>query len=139
VDSRLEIPVDAGLLRGAGELIFTATAAEGKIMALHDMGARPIVLPNENDNVDLAGMMRRLADFEINEVLVEAGCRLNGALINAGLVDELVIYLAPYLLGDRARSMFKLAELTDLAEKRPLKIQDLRMVGPDMRVTARFS
>ncbi len=50
-----------------------------------------------------------------------------------------IIYLAPYLLGDRARSMFKLAELTDLAEKRPLKIQDLRMVGPDMRVTARFS
>ncbi len=89
VDSRLEIPVDAGLLRGAGELIFTATASEGKIMALHDMGARTIVLPNENENVDLAGMMRRLADFEINEVLVEAGCRLNGALINAGLVDEL--------------------------------------------------
>jgi len=139
VDSRLEIPVDASLLRGAGELIFTATASEGKIMALHDMGARTIVLPDENESVDLAGMMRRLADFEINEVLVEAGCRLNGALINAGLVDELVIYLAPYLLGDRARCMFRLAELTDLAEKRPVKIRDLRMVGPDMRVTARFS
>lgn len=139
VDSRLEIPVDASLLRGAGELIFTATASEGKIMALHDMGARTIVLPDENESVDLAGMMRRLADFEINEVLVEAGCRLNGALINAGLVDELVIYLAPYLLGDRARGMFRLAELTDLAEKRPVKIRDLRMVGPDMRVTARFS
>ncbi|SFO10290.1 diaminohydroxyphosphoribosylaminopyrimidine deaminase / 5-amino-6-(5-phosphoribosylamino)uracil reductase [Nitrosospira briensis] len=139
VDSRLEIPVDASLLRGAGELIFTATASEGKILALHDMGARTIVLPDENESVDLAGMMRRLADFEINEVLVEAGCRLNGALINAGLVDELVIYLAPYLLGDRARGMFKLAELTDLAEKRPVKIRDLRMVGPDIRVTARFS
>jgi diaminohydroxyphosphoribosylaminopyrimidine deaminase/5-amino-6-(5-phosphoribosylamino)uracil reductase len=139
VDSRLEIPVDASLLRGGGELIFTATASEGKIVALHDMGARTIVLPDENESVDLAGMMRRLADFEINEVLVEAGCRLNGALINAGLVDELVVYLAPYLLGDRARSMFKLAELTDLAEKRPLKIQDLRMVGPDIRVIARFS
>src|SRR5688500_2961724 len=139
VDSRLEIPVDASLLRGAGELIFTATASEGKIMALHDMGARTIVLPDENESVDLAGMMRRLADFEINEVLVEAGCRLNGALINTGLVDELIIYLAPYLLGDRARGMFGLAELTDLAEKRPLKIQDVRMVGPDMRVTARFS
>jgi diaminohydroxyphosphoribosylaminopyrimidine deaminase/5-amino-6-(5-phosphoribosylamino)uracil reductase len=139
VDSRLEIPVGASLLRGGGELIFTASASEGKIMALHDMGARTIVLPNENESVDLAGMMRRLADFEINEVLVEAGCRLNGALINAGLVDELIIYLAPYLLGDRARGMFRLAELTDLAEKRPLKIRDLRMVGPDMRVTTRFS
>jgi diaminohydroxyphosphoribosylaminopyrimidine deaminase/5-amino-6-(5-phosphoribosylamino)uracil reductase len=139
VDSRLEIPVDASLLRGAGELIFTATASEGKIMALHDMGARTIVLPDENESVDLAGMMRRLTDFEINEVLVEAGCRLNGALVTAGLVDELIIYLAPYLLGDRARGMFRLAELTDLAEKRPLKIQDLRLVGPDMRVTARFS
>ncbi len=87
---------------------------------------------------DLVGMMQTLADFEINEVLVEAGGKLNGALINAGLVDELVIYLAPYLIGDAARGMLKLPELTDLAEKRTLKIYDLRTVGPDIRLIARF-
>jgi diaminohydroxyphosphoribosylaminopyrimidine deaminase / 5-amino-6-(5-phosphoribosylamino)uracil reductase len=138
VDSRLEIPVDARLLRGAGELIFTATASEGTIGALHEVGARVIVLPDQNDNVDLSAMMQKLADFEINEILVEAGWRLNGALINAGLVDELVIYLAPYLIGDAARSMLKLPELTDLEAKRTLTIEDIRRVGPDIRLTAQL-
>ncbi|WP_097065676.1 bifunctional diaminohydroxyphosphoribosylaminopyrimidine deaminase/5-amino-6-(5-phosphoribosylamino)uracil reductase RibD [Nitrosovibrio sp. Nv4] len=139
VDSRLEIPVDASLLRGGGELIFTTSASEGKILALHDMGARVIVLPGENNGVDLAAMMQRLADFEINELLVEAGCKLNGSLIQAGLVDELVIYLAPYLIGDMARGMLKLPELSNLAEKRALKIHDLRTIGPDIRIISRFS
>jgi diaminohydroxyphosphoribosylaminopyrimidine deaminase/5-amino-6-(5-phosphoribosylamino)uracil reductase len=139
VDSRLEIPVDARLLRGAGELVFTATASEGTIGALHEVGARVIVLPDQNDNVDLAAMMRKLADFEINEVLVEAGWRLNGALINAALVDELVIYLAPYLIGDAARGMLKLPELADLQGKRALSIEDMRRVGPDIRITAQLT
>ena len=139
VDSRLEIPVDAKLLRGDGELIFTAAASEGKIGALREVGARVIVLPGENDQVDLAAMMRKLAEFEINEVLVEAGSRLNGALIAAGLVDELVIYLAPYLIGDAARGMLKLPELADLEAKRALLIEDMRMVGPDIRITARLT
>ncbi len=136
VDSRLETPVDARMLCGGGELIFTATASEGKIMALRDAGAHPIVLPDGNGNVDLVRMMRTLADYEINEVLVEAGARLNGSLIKAGLVDELVIYLAPCLIGDVAQSMLNLPELTDLAGKHALKIQDLRMVGSDIRIVA---
>lgn len=139
VDRRLEIPVEARLLRGAGELVFTATASEGTIGALHEVGARVIVLPDQNDNVDLDAMMRKLADFEINEVLVEAGWRLNGALINAGLVDELVIYLAPYLIGDAARGMLKLPELADLQGKRTLSIEDMRRVGPDIRITAQLT
>jgi diaminohydroxyphosphoribosylaminopyrimidine deaminase/5-amino-6-(5-phosphoribosylamino)uracil reductase len=139
VDSRLDIPVDARLLRGDGELIFTASASEGKIGALRDIAARVIVLAGDNGNVNLAAMMRRLADFEINEVLVEAGRGLNGSLVAAGLVDELVIYVAPYLVGDSARGMFKLPELTNLAAKHALKIQDVRAVGQDIRVTARFS
>lgn len=138
VDSRLEIPVDARILRGEGELIFTATASEGKIMALSDAGAHTIVLSDESGKVDLGRMMRTLADYEINEVLVEAGARLNGALIRAGLVDELVIYLAPCLIGDAAQSMLNLPELTDLTGKRALKIQDLCMVGADIRIVARF-
>ena len=138
VDSRLEIPLDAKALRGEDELVFTAAASEGKIVALRDVGVHPIVMPDKYDNVDLAGMMRTLADFEINEVMVEAGGKLNGALIHAGLVDELVIYLAPCLIGDVARGMLKLPELTDLANKRALTIHDLRMVGPDIRVIARI-
>jgi diaminohydroxyphosphoribosylaminopyrimidine deaminase / 5-amino-6-(5-phosphoribosylamino)uracil reductase len=139
VDSRLEIPLEARLLRGAGELVFTASASAGTIGALHEVGARVIVLPDQNDSVDLDAMMRKLADFEINEVLVEAGWRLNGALINAGLVDELVIYLAPYLIGDMGLGMLKLPELTDLQGKRALAIEDIRSVGPDLRITAQLT
>jgi diaminohydroxyphosphoribosylaminopyrimidine deaminase / 5-amino-6-(5-phosphoribosylamino)uracil reductase len=140
VDSRLDIPLDARLLRGAGELIFTANSSEGKIMALHDVGARAIVVPDSDsgNRVDLTGMMRMLADFEINEVMVEAGRTLNGALIAAGLVDELVIYLAPYLIGDEAQGMLKLTELTDLSKKRKLEIRDIRMMGLDIRLIAHF-
>jgi diaminohydroxyphosphoribosylaminopyrimidine deaminase / 5-amino-6-(5-phosphoribosylamino)uracil reductase len=140
VDSRLDIPLDARLLRGAGELVFTANSSEGKIMALHDVGARAIVVPDSDsgNRVDLTGMMRMLADFEINEVMVEAGRTLNGALIAAGLVDELVIYLAPYLIGDEAQGMLKLTELTDLSKKRRLEIRDIRMMGPDIRLIAHF-
>jgi diaminohydroxyphosphoribosylaminopyrimidine deaminase/5-amino-6-(5-phosphoribosylamino)uracil reductase len=140
VDSRLDIPLDARLLRGAGELVFTANSSEGKIMALHDVGARAIVVPDSDSGkrVDLTGMMHMLADFEINEVMVEAGRTLNGALIAAGLVDELVIYLAPYLIGDEAQGMLKLTELTDLSKKRKLEIRDIRMMGLDIRLIAHF-
>ncbi|WP_418304116.1 bifunctional diaminohydroxyphosphoribosylaminopyrimidine deaminase/5-amino-6-(5-phosphoribosylamino)uracil reductase RibD [Nitrosospira lacus] len=138
VDSRLEIPLDAKALRGEGELVFAAAASEGKITALRDVGAHSIVMPDKNENVDLVKMMQTLADFEINEVMVEAGSKLSGALISAGLVDELVIYFAPCLIGDVARGMLQLPELTDLADKRALTIHDLRMVGPDIRVIARI-
>src|SRR5690349_19763566 len=87
VDKGLDIPLDAELLRGAGELIFTAAANEGKIVALRDVGVHVILLPDSAGNVDLAAMMQRLADLEINEVLVEAGRGLNGGLIQADLVD----------------------------------------------------
>lgn len=139
VDSELKIPVDAALLRGDGELIFAANPAEGNMLALRDAGARVVILPDANGEVDLDRMLQTLADFEINEVLVEAGSRLNGALLDAGLVDELVIYLAPCLVGDVAQGMFRLPELKDLARKRTLQIRDLRRVGPDIRILANIS
>ena len=82
--------------------------------------------------------MMMLADFGMNEVLVEAGCGLNGALIEAGLIDEMIIFLAPHLLGDDARGMVQLPEFTNLGQKKTLKINDLRMVGQDIRIIARF-
>jgi len=73
----------------------------------------------------------------VNELHVEAGHRLNGSLLREGLVDELLIYLAPHLLGDTARGMFALPELDRLDGRHPLEIRDLRMVGTDIRVLAR--
>jgi diaminohydroxyphosphoribosylaminopyrimidine deaminase/5-amino-6-(5-phosphoribosylamino)uracil reductase len=82
--------------------------------------------------------MQELAVREINELMVEAGCTLNGALLQAGVVDELVMYVAPILLGDTARGLFALPELTDMAGRTDVRIVDTRMVGKDSRITARL-
>ena len=74
----------------------------------------------------------------MNEILVEAGCGLSGALVSAGLVDEIIFYFAPHLLGDEAQGMVKWPELISLEQKKQLKIADLRMVGQDMRVIAKL-
>ena len=138
IDSQLKIPTTAKVLRGEGELIFTTTDNKERISALKEAGARPIILPSEKGKIDLAGLMQILADFEINELLVEAGNRLSSAFIREGLVDELIIYLAPHLIGNRAMGMLQLPELTDLSEKYNLKIKDLRMVGEDIRIMSRL-
>jgi len=83
--------------------------------------------------------MRELARRGMNEVHVEAGFKLNGSFLREGLVDELVLYLAPHLIGDAARGMFHLPELEDLKGKRALDVRDLRMVGDDIRVIARVA
>ncbi|QOJ22341.1 MAG: bifunctional diaminohydroxyphosphoribosylaminopyrimidine deaminase/5-amino-6-(5-phosphoribosylamino)uracil reductase RibD [Gammaproteobacteria bacterium] len=140
VDSHLAIPLHARLLQGGEEtFIFTAQDANPeKEAALSRTNARVMVSPDADGTVDLQKMMTMLADLEINEVLVEAGRTLSGALVDEGLVDELIIYLAPHLIGDDAQGMIKLPELTSLEQKKRLAIQDLRMLGQDMRIIARL-
>ncbi len=140
VDRRLAIPLTAKLLRSAEETwIVTATDNDSeKKAALQRMGVTVTVLPGVGGMVDLKAVMTILADSGINEILVEAGSGLNGALVAADLVDELVIYLAPHLLGDVAQGICKLPELVQLDQKKALAIQDLRMVGSDIRIIARF-
>ncbi len=139
VDSKLEILPAARVLQGGSVLVFCAVDDAARISGLNDVGARVIILPNQEGKVELGQMMASLAKFEVNEVLVESGFRLNGSLLKAGLVDEFLLYIAPHLLGDKARGMFELPELTELTGLRELKILDLRMVGQDMRVLARFA
>ena len=104
------------------------------------MGVTVVSIPSDvPDRVDLAEIMTTLAQLECNEVLIEAGSRLSGALIAAGLVDELVMYLAPSLLGHHARDMFQLPEFTRLDQKVAMRITDLRMIGQDIRLLARLS
>jgi diaminohydroxyphosphoribosylaminopyrimidine deaminase/5-amino-6-(5-phosphoribosylamino)uracil reductase len=133
LDSRLRIPLNAKILSG-GALIYTAVRDADKIASLEKSGITVCVLANEQGRVDLSAMLQELAQRGINEVLVEAGSILNGALLQAGLVDELVLYLAPQLLGDMARGIAQLGEFTRLAQRIELQWQDVRQVGNDLRV-----
>jgi diaminohydroxyphosphoribosylaminopyrimidine deaminase / 5-amino-6-(5-phosphoribosylamino)uracil reductase len=136
MDSHLRMPVSARIL-GEGTLVYTALSDMQKIAALEKTGASVVVLPDAEERVDLAAALRDLAEKGCNEVLVEAGSKLNGALLRAGLVDELVLYFAPQLLGDAARGMAALGELTSLDQRVNLEWQDVRHVGKDLRVVAR--
>lgn len=136
LDSRAQMPLGAKVLAEAPALVFVAANESAKIDALKARGAEVVVLPDASGKVDLAGMMQELARRQVNEVLVEAGFKLNGSLLKAGVVDELLVYLAPHLLGDAARGMFNLPELTDLSGRRKLEIRDARMIGADLRLLA---
>jgi diaminohydroxyphosphoribosylaminopyrimidine deaminase/5-amino-6-(5-phosphoribosylamino)uracil reductase len=138
VDSRLETPPTAKILEGGGVLVAAAREDRARISALRARGAEVIVLPNSAGKVELGDLLRELARRELNEVHVEGGFRLNGSLLSEGLVDELVVYLAPSIIGDAAQGMFHLSELADLEARRRLTVRDLTMIGPDIRVVARF-
>lgn len=137
VDSRLETPVGAKILAREGALVVGATADSARIAVLKAAGAEVLMLPNAAGKVDLEALLRQLAQRQINELHVEAGFKLNGSLLREGCVDELVVYLAPCILGDAARGMFDLPELQDLEARRRLEIRDLQLIDGDVRITAR--
>jgi diaminohydroxyphosphoribosylaminopyrimidine deaminase/5-amino-6-(5-phosphoribosylamino)uracil reductase len=136
VDSRIEVPVTARVL-GPGTLVAVAVEDSARMAQVRARGAEIVTLPNPAGKVDLEALLEELARRGMNELHVEAGHKLNGSLLEAGLIDELVVYFAPHLLGDTARGMFALPVLTDLAERRVLRFRDLRMIGEDIRVIAR--
>ena len=137
VDSRLEVPLDAHILADSAALIATANDDTDKAVALRERGVDVVVLPNAAGKVDLAALARELARRELNEVHVEAGVKLNGSLVAAGVVDELLVYLAPSLIGETGRDVQPVAD-RDLAERLPLRLVDIERVGDDLRVRARF-
>jgi diaminohydroxyphosphoribosylaminopyrimidine deaminase / 5-amino-6-(5-phosphoribosylamino)uracil reductase len=137
VDSRLETPLDAHLfIAGRALYIYAAERNDTKQLALEARGATVIYLPGANGKVDLATMLRDLAQREVNELHVEAGEKLNGSLIREGLVDEFVVYLAPKLIG-QGRGMAQFGPLDDLAQAVPLEFKSTEQLGPDLRIVAR--
>ena len=136
LDSGLKMPLTARILQGGNVLIYTTTRDTQKIAALEKAGAKVEVMAAANGQVDLPACLKDLAVRGCNEVLVEAGRTLNGSLLQAGLVDELVLYMAPQLLGDMARGMAQLAELTSLDQRVKLKWLDVRQIGQDLRILA---
>ena len=138
IDSRLETPAAAKILAGAPPLILTVSDDAAKRKALEARGAEVVKVPNLGTKTDLAAIARLLGERGFNEVTVETGGKLMGSLLRAGVVDELVLYLAPMILGDAAQGLFALAEFTLLDEALRPKVIDVRAVGRDWRITARM-
>jgi diaminohydroxyphosphoribosylaminopyrimidine deaminase/5-amino-6-(5-phosphoribosylamino)uracil reductase len=136
VDRRLRTPPDARLLGGSGGALIATRAGHGdRRRALVDAGAE--ILEVGDDAAGLAVLMAALAARGVNEVLVEAGATLCGALLEAELVDEIVLYMAPLLLGDGARGLFHLPGIETLAQGVKLDVVEVQAVGADWRITAK--
>lgn len=150
VDSGLSLPPASRCLREPGRTLVATVSPGGpgaleqrdrfrRREALVAAGAEVVTIAaSRRGQVDLRALMHYLADTEqCNEVLLESGSRLGGAMLDAGLVNELIVYMAPILMGDRARGLLTLEGLESLSQHRRLVIEDVRAFGPDWRIIAR--
>ena len=136
IDNRLDMPLTAKIMAG-GPLILTVSDDPAKRAALEAKGAEVVRVPGEGKS-DLAAVAKVLGEKGFNEVTAETGGKLMGSLIASGVVDELVIYYAGLILGDKAQALFVLPEAAKLSEALRPRIVDVRTLGGDIRVTARF-
>lgn len=144
VDVHLSIPSSAQLLKLEGKtVIFTASDNADLKLALQQSGQQNgsvevITLPAVKNGIDLQLLCQSLAkDYEVNELLLETGATLGGAMLRAELVDEIVLYMAPILMGHEARALFNLPQMKYLNQSINLEIKDIRSIGRDWRITAR--
>ena len=138
LDPELATTPSARTLKLDGQVvIFTAVTAADRRAPLVAAGAQIITAPRQGLGFELTAVLSELARREINELHLECGATLAGAMLQAGLIDEMLIYLAPILLGDDALGLFHLPELRRMSERIPLEIVDVRAVGRDWRFTAR--
>lgn len=136
VDTRLEIDENARLLDGSKTWVFTCKDDAQKTARLAERNAQVVVMPEYNGGVDLPAVMRWLGEHEINEVHVEGGARLNGALLEAGCVDELLVYLAPIVLG-QGLGMYQLPAMETLNHALRFEFFETMAMGSDVRLRAR--
>ena len=138
VDSQLRVPIDAKVLQDGNALVAYAQGDAAKLEILQVMGVRTLQASNAQGQVDLAALMQALTALPCNELLIEAGATLNGAFLQSGYVDELLLYYAPKLMGHTARGMFALPELTQMSAVRDLNMLDVRQFGQDLRIQAKL-
>ena len=137
IDSQLRLSGKEKLFRSGGEVwIYTLNDNEKSIEDLSAAGAQVTVLENKNEkHINLVELMSHLADREVNELHTECGQTLAGALLQQGLVDEMVIYMAPKVMGNQARGCFELGEITQMSHSLDCSFEEIRRIGDDMRLT----
>lgn len=136
VDSALRTPPGARILAGGALVVGNVDVPERRA-ALVDAGAEVVLLSSANGRVGLAALLAELGRRGINEVHAEAGATLNGALLEAGLVDEWLAYYAPVVLGHAALGLFDVPPLVDMAQRRAFSLCEVRQIGADLRLRLR--
>ena len=136
VDSRLRTPPAARVLSAPGDVLIATTGDAGRRGALVEAGAEIVPLPDAGGRVSLPALMAALAGRGVNEVHTECGPVLAGALLESALVDEIVVYLAPALLGGAARGMFTLPGVAAMRDRIGLEITGVSRLGADLRIDA---
>jgi len=138
LDSSLRVPPQSRVFDGEGQaLVFTASADEARRTELTRRGVQvETVARAQSGGLQLESVLRRLAQLQANEVWVEAGGHLAGALLRGGLADELIVYVAPSLLGPQARALVQLPEISQLEARLQLQFTEVTTIGADLRLTA---
>jgi diaminohydroxyphosphoribosylaminopyrimidine deaminase / 5-amino-6-(5-phosphoribosylamino)uracil reductase len=136
LDNHLRMPLSARMLAAPGKTAVFCIDDDNRKM-LEDTGASIHVVPARRHNTDLQAVLAKLAELQINDVLAEAGHTLAGSLLAAELVDELVIYQSPHIMGSQTQGMFSTPAWQDMSQRMRLDIVDVRRVGADTRITAR--
>ncbi|MCB1756521.1 MAG: RibD family protein, partial [Gammaproteobacteria bacterium] len=135
LDSLLRVPSDARLFRLEGEvLIYTGKNKNNKNKYLNN-NIQVNYNFSDGAGIDLLKLLDDLAKREFNEVLVEAGPTLCGSLLSRKLVDEIILYQAPHIMGDAGKPLFHLPDIQQMRERIPLKLKELRRIGDDVRLT----
>ena len=138
VDTHLSMPSTAKMLSLPGRtLVMTCSDDEAAKIRLQQAGAEVKLMPYCSNSVSIEAVLDILAEMEINEVLLETGATLSGSMLQQGFIDELIIYMAPVLMGDSARGLFHLPGLEKMADKIQLEFTDVRAVGKDWRIDAK--
>ncbi|MBF0470925.1 MAG: bifunctional diaminohydroxyphosphoribosylaminopyrimidine deaminase/5-amino-6-(5-phosphoribosylamino)uracil reductase RibD [Gammaproteobacteria bacterium] len=136
LDPRLSTPPGAKILQPPGEVLIVTASNEPRVAEpLTALGVEVVQLAQGRDRIDLPALMALLAEREMNELHLETGATLSGAFLRAGLIDELILYIAPKLMGDSARGLFHTPGLEKMADAVNLNIEDIRAVGSDWRLT----
>ena len=133
IDSQLKTSIESKIFKQQGECVVFTTVDESIAKAFS--AARVVTLPANKGKVDLEKMLMYLAEQQVNEVHVEAGSELCGALLENQLVDEIVIYMAPHIMGDSAKGLFHLPKLEAMSQRINLDIKEIRQIGKDWRIT----
>ncbi len=140
LDSELNMPLQSKMQSLSGESwILTCSVDKHKKLELEANGFKVFQLESSEGRLNLVAVMAFLGQRQVNNVLVEAGAILNGALLEAGVVDEWIVYMAPCVLGDQGRGLFNLPALQNMADKKQLNMKAVRQVGSDLKLTFRMN